>query len=90
MYLSSNTMSRNPLCVLERSVARSYTEKYYISNTICTTTNLQKIFTIKYLGAGGSRRRTGRGGGTVPSYKMKLMLVSNIALLNKIKVVSLN
>jgi hypothetical protein len=42
-------MSRNPLCVLERSVARSYMEKYYISNTICTTTILQKIFTIEYL-----------------------------------------
>ena len=43
-------------------------EKYYISNTICTTTILQKIFTIQYLAPGGSRRRTGRGGGTVPSY----------------------
>jgi hypothetical protein len=42
-------MSRNPLCVLERSVATSYTEKYYISNNMCTTTILQKIVKIEYL-----------------------------------------
>jgi hypothetical protein len=32
---------------------------------------------------GGSRRRTGRAGGTVPSYKIKLRLESNMYLLNK-------
>jgi hypothetical protein len=41
VYLSSNNMSRNPLCVLEQRVARSYTEKGYINNST-------KVVTIEY------------------------------------------
>jgi hypothetical protein len=35
--------------LISLGVARSYMKKYYISNTICTTTILQKVFTIEYL-----------------------------------------